>query len=59
MQPPEPCVPFTPCWCEIHPNNPHCTSNVPINNKGFIITIIFLIIIYLITKNIFKNISKE
>ena len=46
MQPPKPCVPFTPCWCEIHPNNPHCGLNVPINNIGLTITIIIGIIFY-------------
>lgn len=34
--------PFTPCWCEQHPNinHPKCKTSVPINNGIFILFII-------------------
>lgn len=57
MNPPKPCVPFTPCWCELHPNNPNCAPNVPINNNGLTILIIIAIFIYLLINNVFKRIK--
>lgn len=42
--------PFTPCWCESRPNNPHCKDvvSVPITNYplSIIAVISILIVIY-------------
>jgi len=47
QKPQEPCrEPFTPCWCESRPNNPHCTDALPIDNPILITASIILIIIY-------------
>ena len=50
--PPEPCMPFTPCWCELHPGNPNCVKAVPINDTHFSISIVISILIYLLIKKI-------
>lgn len=42
MNPSEPCPdnqPFTKCWCETRPNNPHCKS-VPLDNTLFVILLL-------------------
>jgi len=41
--PPEPCVPHSKCWCEQHPNNPNCTTAVPIDNNIFILVVVGLL----------------
>lgn len=48
MQPPEPCLPFTPCWCELNPNNPHCKPSVPLKNNSLTLIIIFGIVFYIL-----------
>ena len=37
--------PFTPCWCESRPNNPHCkdVNSVPIDNLLLLILIAFIL----------------
>jgi len=59
--------PFSHCWCESRPNNPHCKSvipSVPINDNSFLImlfvagTILILIKLKIIKmKTLFKKVS--
>lgn len=64
-KPPEPCQkPFTPCWCETRPNNPHCdVTSVPIDNVWFAIALTTAILIYLLKtkkqRDIMKTKTKE
>lgn len=46
-KPPQPCKPFTECWCEQRPNNPNCSDvgTVPINNILWIFISIIIILI--------------
>jgi len=56
MKPPKPCQePFSPCWCETRPNNPHCADALPIDSYecGLIITAGILIYL-IINKKIIK-----
>jgi len=50
MTPPEPCKkPFSPCWCETRPNNPHCdVASVPIDSALFAIIATAGILMYLL-----------
>lgn len=58
QKPPEPCrEPFTPCWCESRPNNPHCADALPIDNMLFTIIIASIIILYV--AYIFNNRNKK
>lgn len=48
MKPPEPCQkPFSPCWCETRPNNPHCTQSLSIKNDFLAVLIVVGILIYM------------
>lgn len=54
--------PFSPCWCETRPNNPHCNSivSLPIESDLFSCLIIVAILIYLIkTKKTLKTEQNE
>jgi hypothetical protein len=42
--------PFTPEWCELHPNQGQCPENLPIANNGMEVLTIIGIVIYLIIK---------
>ena len=47
MKPPEPCKPFTSCWCELNPNHPKCDATVvPIGSDltHFVIIIVLMFI---------------
>lgn len=50
IKPPEPCQePFTPCWCETRPNNPHCdVVSVPIQSDFLTFVIVAGIFIYML-----------
>ena len=48
--PPEPCTPFTPCWCETRPNHPQCKQTVPIDNNYFTIFSIVVILFVVFNK---------
>lgn len=53
--PPVPCVPHTPCWCEKHPNNPNCKPTVLINeNLSISIVIAILIGFYVVIRRKIK-----
>lgn len=43
-RPPQPCTPFTPCWCETRPNNPNCKPSLPIDDG---ISVLFVLAIFL------------
>ena len=48
-QPPQPCRPFTECWCEQRPNHPRCSDvdNVKIDsNISILICLAFIIGLY-------------
>ena len=47
MQPPDPCVPRSKCWCEQHPNSKLCQEALPIDNNVFQIVIVLLMMGYL------------
>ena len=46
------CLPFSPCWCEQHPNHPKCNQvGVPINNGiGFLLVAGLVLGIYKLRK---------
>lgn len=48
--------PFSPCWCETRPKNPHCKNvpSVPIESDFFSILILFLIVVFLAVRHDFK-----
>ena len=48
-----PCPPFSPCWCELNPNNPRCVESLTISSD--IILIILLLLITFITYKVLKN----
>lgn len=42
-RPPQPCPPFTPCWCETRPNNPNCKPSLSID---YGISVLFVLAIF-------------
>lgn len=44
--PPEPCIPFSECWCETRPNNPHCAQSVPIDTYIPFVLILTVVVAY-------------
>ena len=52
--PPQPCPPFSPCWCETRPNHPHCDGVIPsVNIESDILFVLGIITIALFYK--YKN----
>lgn len=49
-----PCPPFSPCWCELNPNNPRCVEELSISSGIFTITIV-LLITFVVFKVLKKN----
>lgn len=47
-----PCPPFSPCWCEQHPNHPRCgdTPSLSIENTALSWIILTLIIVVVFKK---------
>lgn len=44
-----PCPPFSPCWCQSHPNHPHCRNvptPVPIDDYLWVLVVIGGILAY-------------
>jgi len=46
--PPPPCKPFTPCWCESRPNHPMCedTSAVSIDGVPLLFLAVCLMVFF-------------
>ena len=57
QQPPEPCRPHSECWCEQHPNNPHCATALPIDSYLWVLFLIAIFYTWAKTKNLYKNMS--
>jgi hypothetical protein len=35
-----PCPPFSPCWCEVNPGHPRCTTPLPIFDAFYAIILV-------------------
>ncbi len=47
-QPPAPCLPFSPCWCEQNPGNPRCegVGALSIDGTPLIILAVCLMVLF-------------